>query len=176
MRRDALWKSAILAIALGVGPVCTTHAAVQREGASCPAAQPRQNEASARLVFEEILSRGRISENEHIYHPDFVVRGLTRDANRAEDRAAAEGWRAMVPDLNMTVVHILSNCDLVAVHWLAEGTNTGSGNGFPATGRPVRLRGMTFFRFADSRIIEEWGAFDMLSLMRQLGLASAPGQ
>jgi steroid delta-isomerase-like uncharacterized protein len=157
----------ILVATFGLG---AADAATPQPAATCPMEQPRRNEATARIVFEEILSRGRIAENEHIYHPDFVVRGLTRDSSRAEDRAASEGWRAMAPDLSVTVMHILSNCDHVAVHWVASGTNTGTGNGFPATGRPVRLRGMTFYRFADGRIIEEWSAFDMYSVMRQLGL------
>lgn len=128
------------------------------------------NKRIVRIVFEEILSRGRIAENETIYHPEFVARGLTRDAGRAEDRAAAEGWRQAVPDLRMDVLQIVADCDLVAVHWEGSGTNSGSGNGLPATGRSVRVRGMTFFRLESGQIREEWTAFDQYSMLQQLGL------
>lgn len=137
---------------------------------ACTAESRQRNEATVRIVFEEILGKGRIAENEHIYHPDFVARGMTRDATRAEDRAASEGWRSMAPDLQMKVLHLVSDCDYVAAHFEGSGTNTGEGNGFPATGRTIRVRGMTIFRLADGRIIEEWSSFDQYALLKQLGL------
>jgi predicted ester cyclase len=137
---------------------------------ACTAESRQRNEDTVRIVFEEILGKGRIAENEHIYHPDFVARGMTRDATRAEDRAASEGWRSMAPDLQMKVLHLVSDCDHVAAHFEGSGTNTGEGNGFPATGRTIRVRGMTIFRLVDGRIIEEWSSFDQYALLKQLGL------
>jgi predicted ester cyclase len=136
----------------------------------CTADSRARNAATVRVVFEEILGKGRIDENEHIYHPDFRARGMTRDATRAEDRAASEGWRSMAPDLQMKVLHLVSDCDYVAAHFEGSGTNTGEGNGFPATGRTIRVRGMTIFRLVDGRIIEEWSSFDQYALLQQLGL------
>jgi len=138
--------------------------------AGCSTADLERNKGVARIVFEEILSQGRIAENEHIYDPEFVVHGPTRDAGRAEDRAASEGWRQAAPDLNMMVLRVAAECDLVAVHWEGTGTNTGAGNGLPATGKSIRVWGMTFFRLRDGRIFEEWTAFDQYSMLKQLGL------
>lgn len=139
-------------------------------GERCSLAQLQRNAATVRIVYDEILSKGRIAENEHIYHPDFRVRGITRDATRAEDRAAAEGWRKMAPDLKMTVLRVVADCDFAAVHWEGSGTNTGEGNGIPATGRSIRVRGMTLSRLIKGQIIEEWTSFDQYSLLKQLGL------
>lgn len=136
----------------------------------CSAETRQRNEATVRIVFEEMLGKGRIAENEHIYHPDFRARGITRDATREEDRAATEGWRKMAPDLSMKVLHLVSDCEYVAAHFEGSGTNTGEGNGFPATGRPLRVRGMTIFRLVDGRIVEEWTSFDQYALLQQLGL------
>jgi len=138
--------------------------------AGCDARDLERNKTVARIVFDEILSRGRIAENEHIYDPGFVAHGPSRDAGRAEDRAASEGWRQAAPDLNMKVLRIAAECDLVGVHWEGTGTNTGAGNGLPATGRSIRVWGMTFFRLRDGRILEEWTAFDQYSMLKQLGL------
>jgi len=138
--------------------------------AGCTAADLERNKGVALIVFDEILSKGRIAENEHIYDPGFVAHGPTRDADRAEDRAASEGWRQAAPDLNMKVLRVAAECDLVAVHWEGTGTNTGTGNGLPATGRSIRVWGMTFFRLRDGRIFEEWTAFDQYSMLKQLGL------
>ncbi len=136
----------------------------------CSAKTRAKNVATASIVFEEILSKGLIDENEHIYHPDFVAHGVERDAGRAEDRAASEGWRKMAPDLTMKPLRMVADCSFVAVHWEGTGTNTGEGNGIPATGRKVRVLGMTFFHLKDGRILEEWTSFDQYALMNQLGL------
>jgi predicted ester cyclase len=61
---------------------------------------------------------------------------------------------------------------LVTIYWIARGTNTGAGNGLPATGKKAELAGITIWRIVDGKIKEEWSAFDQLSLMQQLGLAS----
>ena len=56
------------------------------------------------------------------------------------------------------------------VYWVARGTNTGTGNGLPATGKKVEQSGITIWRIVDGKIKEEWSAFDQLSMMKQLGL------
>lgn len=136
----------------------------------CEALDLKRNTVVARTVFEEVLTKGKIAENERLYDPTFVARGLTRDASRAEDRAASEGWRQAFPDLTMKALRLVANCDHVAVHWEGSGTNSGTGNGLPATGRKIRLWGMTFFRMRDGRILEEWTTFDQYSMLKQLGL------
>lgn len=140
----------------------------------CSPASRARNEATARIVFEEILSKGRIAENEHIYHPEFRAHGLTRDADRAEDREASEGWRLAVPDLRVDVLRTVADCAMVAVHFRGTGTNTGEGNGLPATGRKMDVEGMTFFGFKDGKIYEEWTVFDRYAMAEQLGLLGAP--
>lgn len=159
-----------LGISLLALTTVTSALADDMGGQRCSLAQRQQNEATVRLVYDEILSRGRIAENERIYHPEFKVHGVTRDANRAEDQAAAEGWRKMAPDLKMTVLHLVSDCEYVLAHWEGVGTNTGEGNGFPATGRAIRVRGMTLTRLANGLIKDKWTVFDQYSFMKQLGL------
>jgi len=71
----------------------------------------------------------------------------------------------------VAVNQILADGDLVAVYWTAAGTNTQAGMGFPATGKKLRVDGMTLFRFKAGKISEEWSVWDMLSVLRQAGLA-----
>jgi steroid delta-isomerase-like uncharacterized protein len=132
-----------------------------------------KNKAVARIVFEEVLGRGRIEENEKFYSPDFVAHGAKRDSGRAEDREATKGWRQAFPDLTMTVDKIVAEGDLVVVRFIGEGTNTGSGNGLPATGKHLKAAGITIFRIVDGKIKEEWSSFDQMDLLTQLGLMPA---
>jgi len=164
----AVVLSAALVTALSLAALQACGRAAAPGG--CSAADLERNKAVVRIVFDEILSKGRIAENESIYDPEFLNHGPTRDAGRAEDRAASEGWRQAAPDLNVKILRVAAECDLVAVHWEGSGTNTGTGNGLPATGRSIRVWGMTFFRLRDGRIFEEWTQFDQYSMLKQLGL------
>jgi predicted ester cyclase len=137
----------------------------------CKPGVQERNKAIARTVFEEILSQGRVDENEHLYHPTFVAHSPLRDAYRDEDRAASKGWRKAVPNLRMDVLRIVAECNVIVVHWSGSGTNSGEGNGLPATGKTLaNMWGMTIFRIQDGQIREEWTSFDQYALLKQLGL------
>jgi len=125
------------------------------------------NEAVTRRVYEEGLSQGRF---EVPYTEDFVGHGGRATFTHADGMAEARGWRQAFPDLKITVEKQVAERDLVAVHWTARGTNTGTGNGIPATGRAVEMTGTTLFRLDEGRIAEEWTCANSLGLMRQLGL------
>ncbi|HKI04689.1 MAG TPA: ester cyclase [Thermoanaerobaculia bacterium] len=132
-----------------------------------------KNKALARIVFEEVLGKGRIEENEPIYSPSFVAHGMYKESGRVEDREATKGWRQAFPDLKITVDKIVAEGEMVAVRFIGEGTHTGSGNGLAATGKSIRVAGMTMFRIVDGKITEEWSSFDQMDLLRQLGLLPA---
>jgi steroid delta-isomerase-like uncharacterized protein len=138
---------------------------------------PATNEAIARRVFRDILSQGHFDLAATLYAPDFVNHGQTRDADLATDQAAARGWREAAPDIELAPELTVAEGDLIAVLWRARGTNTGAGNGLPATGRHVDARGVTLWRIDGGRIREEWSEFGMLDLLQQAGLVPfGPGE
>jgi steroid delta-isomerase-like uncharacterized protein len=132
-----------------------------------------QNKATAKRAFEEILSRGRYELTEQLYARDFINHGIHSNSSLEEDQAALKGWHAAFPDVVIVPEKLIAEDDLVAIYWIARGTNTGTGNGLPATGKKAELAGITIWRIVDGKIKEEWSAFDQLSMMRQLGLLSA---
>ena len=132
-----------------------------------------QNKAIAKRAFEEILSQGNYELAEQLYAKDFVNHGLHRNASLEEDQAALKGWHQAFSDIVMLPQKLIAEGDLVAIYWIAHGTNTGTGNGLPATGKKAELAGITIWRIVDGKIKEEWSAFDQLSMMQQLGLLPA---
>ena len=132
-----------------------------------------QNKAIARRGFEEILSQGHFELAEQLYAKDFVNHGIHRDATLQEDQTALKGWHEAFSDIVIAPEKLIAEGDLVTVYWIARGTNTGTGNGLPATGKKAELAGITIWRIVDGKIKEEWSAFDQLSLMQQLGLLPA---
>jgi len=139
-----------------------------------PAVEQEKNKQIARSFFEEVLDQGRLDKYAESHAKDFVAHGRDHDGTLEEDMAAAKEERKALPDMRMRVNQILAERDLVAVHWTASGTNTQAGMGFPATGKTIKIDGMTLFRFRDGKICEEWSAWDMLSVLRQAGLYSPP--
>jgi steroid delta-isomerase-like uncharacterized protein len=131
---------------------------------------PEENKAIARRAFEEILSRGRFELADQLYAKDFVNHGIHHDASLEEDQAALKGWHQAFPDVVISPEKLIAEGDLVTIYWVAHGTNTGTGNGLPATGKKAELAGITIWRIVDGKIKEEWSAFDQLSMMQQLGL------
>jgi steroid delta-isomerase-like uncharacterized protein len=141
--------------------------------AANPAFSGEQDEANkvlARRVFDDLYNHRDFAAAQDIYAPDFVNHGVKRDAGLAEDQAALRGWCAAFPDLHINVEKEIAEGDLVTVLWSGEGTNTGAGNGIPATGKHARMRGITIWRVAGGRLAEEWSAFDELGPFRDLGL------
>ena len=135
--------------------------------------EQEKNKQTARSFFD-VLDQGRLDKYAESHAKDFVAHGRDHDGTLEEDMAAAKEERKALPDMRMRVNQILAERDLVAVHWTASGTNTQAGMGFPATGKTIKIDGMTLFRFRHGKICEEWSAWDMLSVLRQAGLYSPP--
>jgi steroid delta-isomerase-like uncharacterized protein len=139
---------------------------------ACAFSLQEQNKALAKRAFEELLSKGRFELAEQLYAKDFVNHGIHRDIGLDEDQAALKGWHQAFPDLAIVPEKLIAEGDLVTIYWIARGTNTGTGNGLPATGKKAEQAGITIWRIVNGKIKEEWSAFDQLSLMQQLGLLS----
>jgi steroid delta-isomerase-like uncharacterized protein len=134
--------------------------------------QDLANKAVARRVFDDLYNRRDFAAARDIYAPDFVNHGVKRDVSLAEDQAALRGWCDAFPDLHIDVNKEIAEGDLVTVLWTGEGTNTGAGNGLPATGRHAQLRGITIWRVVNGKLSEEWSAFDELGPFKELGLVT----
>lgn len=130
----------------------------------------QRNKEIAKRVFLEIFNQGKFEVANEIYAPDFVNHGVRQDVGLKEDQEAARGWKQAFPDLVMSVDQEIAEGDLVTVLWSGRGTNTGTGNGLPATGKKLEGRGITIWRIVDGKIREEWSEFDQLRIMKQLGL------
>lgn len=141
-------------------------------GITCASSLQEQNKALAKRAFEELLSKGKFELAEQLYAKDFVNHGIHRSFGLEEDQAALKGWHEAFPDITIIPDKLIAEGDLVTVYWIARGTNTGAGNGLPATGKKVEQSGITIWRIVNGKIKEEWSAFDQLSLMKQLGLVS----
>jgi len=77
--------------------------------------------------------------------------------------------RSGFPDIQWTLEEMIAEGDKVAVRFTMKGTQQGEFFGFPATGKPIAVQAINFYRLIDDQIIEEYGQPDMLGLLRQIG-------
>ena len=160
------WLSAI--VLLASSPAFALPATAGLPVLETAASRQDENKAVARRVFDEILNQGKFDVAAQIYAPDFRNHGMHRDADLKEDQAAARWEKALCPDLRVTVNQMVAEGDLVTVLWTAHGTNTGRAGLIPATGVKLEERGMTMWRIVDGKIRDEWSAFDLLRIVRQI--------
>ena len=116
------------------------------------------------IEFDRIVG-GRIDEAWVGYHP---FAGPVPDPERVERGSAA--MAEAFPDLRTAEADSVKEGDKVAFRWLLSGTHEGGFMGVAATGRRVEVMGMDIVRVADGEIVEHWGEFDAMGLLRQIGV------
>jgi steroid delta-isomerase-like uncharacterized protein len=132
------------------------------------------NKRLARRVVEDVWNRGNRAAVEELYAADVVNLGLPPGRAALLDGLAAT--RAAFPDRQWAVEAVVAEGDTVVVRWTATGTHAGELAGIPATGRRVRVAGVTIFRVAGGVVREWWRVADDLGMLQQLGaLPSALG-
>jgi steroid delta-isomerase-like uncharacterized protein len=83
---------------------------------------------------------------------------------------------ASFPDLHFTIEDMVAEGDKVVYRYSLRGTHQNDFMGIAATGRQVNVTGIHIYRVDDGKLQEEWENWDMLGLMRQLGVLPQPGQ
>jgi len=88
-------------------------------------------------------------------------------------RQKVAGFKAIFPDLEEDLQDIIASGDTVATRWVVTGSQQQEFMGIPASGQPIRVEGMNFYRLKDGRVTDMWTQFDGVALMQQLGAIPA---
>jgi steroid delta-isomerase-like uncharacterized protein len=125
------------------------------------------NKAAVRACFEN-ASRGNFDALHQIVTEDYV---LHPEEVRGADglREMAEGYRAAISGLTVTVDHQFTEGDHVATRYTLRGRHGGELMGTPPTGNDIEVSGLTISRCRDGRIEEEWELVDVPGLLAQIG-------
>ncbi len=85
-------------------------------------------------------------------------------------------FHSAFPDLHVEIEDMLAEGDKVACRFHFGGTNRGSFQGMPPTGKSAVVTGTGIFRILGGKLTDNWVNFDALGLMQQLGVVPTPGQ
>jgi len=120
------------------------------------------------IEFDRVVD-GRIDETWLSYH---LFTDSALDPERVE-RVLAMIQRAF-PDLSVAQADQVTEGDKVAFRWMMSGTHEGELMGVAPTGQRVAVMGIDIFRIENGEIIDYWGEFDVMGMLRQLGITSPP--
>jgi steroid delta-isomerase-like uncharacterized protein len=128
-----------------------------------------ENRARARRWMDEVWNQRRedtidemLAVNALGHMEGAEVRGP------AQFRQVRDQLIGAFPDLSIVVEDTVAEGDNVVVRWSVRGTHTGGTLGIEATRRPVDFRGITWFRFANGKLVEGWDAWNQGALLQSL--------
>jgi predicted ester cyclase len=85
-----------------------------------------------------------------------------------------ERIRSAFSDIKLSVEDAFGAQNKIVVRWSGTMTHSGDGLGISASGKPVRITGVTIARIIDGRIVEGWDHWDQLGMLQQIALTTQP--
>ncbi|MCH6259146.1 ester cyclase [Puniceicoccaceae bacterium K14] len=76
--------------------------------------------------------------------------------------------RNAFPDFNFDIQEVIEGEEKVAARWVMSGTHRGDLPMIPATGKPFRISGMTFYYFSNGKVSGHKQCFDQLGFIQQI--------
>jgi steroid delta-isomerase-like uncharacterized protein len=139
------------------------------------------NAANRRLVrkwFDQVWNKQRAETIDAMLSPTCIAHGKAADGGDAIGpgvfREFHKAYLGAFPDLKVSVEDVVAEGGKAAVRWVATGTHQGGTLGFPATGKTIRMQGMSFVKIKGGRIVEGWDSYDQHGMLQQLGITTAP--
>jgi predicted ester cyclase len=135
------------------------------------------NKAVVRRLLEDILSDGQLDVADEIIADGYqdsgpvAVPGLPPGPEGM--KMFATFYRTAFPDIRFTVEEQIAEGDVVATRWTSTATHAGQLDEIPPSNNKVNCSGVSIDRVVDGKMVEGWGVFDELGMLRQMGVISS---
>lgn len=136
-------------------------------------ATAEENKSLLMRYFDE-MNKGNESYLDEYFAEDYIYHGPAGELNVEKFKAIHSMFLSAFPDAIASVEDMIAVGDKVATRWKIRGTHKGELQGMAPTGKEVTITGIIITRVEDGKVVEEWEAFDQLSLMQQLGAIPLP--
>jgi steroid delta-isomerase-like uncharacterized protein len=133
-----------------------------------------------RMAHEEVWSKGNLVVADKIYSNEIVRHSADQRDLRGREpyKQFMLGTREAFPDWKETVQNVVASGDLVATKVLITATMTGTMRGpdgtLPPTGKRLEVPCAVFYRIAKDKIVEIWGYYDSVPILKALGVLPPP--
>lgn len=134
----------------------------------------KTNKALLLQFMDEIWNRGDFTHLDTFLAPKYTIHQdpgdpwefQTLDLATFKDRV--NSLRNLFPDLHFTVNEAIAEGDKVAISWQFQGTHKGNIRELQATGKQVKVLGLTIYYFDDKKIRGHLQVVDRLGFFEQL--------
>lgn len=135
------------------------------------------NKSTVIGFVSSIWNEKDLSQLDQFFSQEFKrrVNNVEIASNKEELTANLQVYLTGFPDLNLTIDDILPYRDQVIMNWTITGTNTGVFGEYPATGKKIKVSGLSRLIFDQAgKICHEDVFYNELSLLQQLGYSLTP--
>jgi steroid delta-isomerase-like uncharacterized protein len=137
---------------------------------------PSENQALVHRYFDAVISGRDLASASELMDPScasmlpnlIFTLPLPMRGPQSWTRVMTALLEAM-PDLTTTIDDEVASGDTVVVRWTSRGTNTGSVGLIPPSNASVTLEGITWFRIAGGKLVENLVNEDQFGLLQQIG-------
>jgi predicted ester cyclase len=132
------------------------------------------NEANLKVyleMFEKVFNGRDLSLVEKYVSKDFKRRNSPPGAPTGPEltKTFVAATARAFPTRKLTNDVIICRGDFVIATQTIEGINDGPYMGMPPTGKSFKFTGIDIYRYKDGMMVEAWGDYDVLGMMRQMG-------
>ncbi len=132
------------------------------------------NKTTVRRFMTEVLEQGNMSYINQLCAPNYVNRMTGQGIESLKQMGGM--MKTIVPDWHFKVENMVAEDDQVVVRFTMDGTVTGSVMGSKPSGKAFSVRGLTYYRLENGKIVEDDPILSQ-DIMQLLGLpANAMGQ
>lgn len=131
------------------------------------------NEETMRRFVDEVINKQCLAIIDEVIHPSYVFRTPGQEINgRQALKEFFIDYHTAFPDLLVTIDDLICTDNKAVLIFTLTGTHENELMGIPATGKQVKINGMTYSRIENGQIIEEWELLDQLTMFQQLDIIS----
>jgi len=112
-----------------------------------------ENKTIVRRFMTEVLQKGDMSLIDQICAPNYVNR-MTGQGIDSFKQISGLILKA-IPDYHITIEDLVAEGDQVVARFTMTGTVTGSIMGSKPTGKAISVRGLTYYRLSNGKIVED---------------------
>jgi steroid delta-isomerase-like uncharacterized protein len=133
------------------------------------------NKALMRRFLEEVFNKQNPAAIDEFIAPNHVDHTLPPFLPTTPEgtKRAIGIFLTAFPDVHLTIEDMIAEGDKVVTRYTSRGAQKGAFMGIPPSGRQVTVSSIIIARFADGKIVEEWGLDDQIGMLQQLGIIPA---
>ena len=128
-----------------------------------------------RLWYQELWDNWNIAVADDLLTEDYRLHapGVPVPLDRETTKQVVAMYGTSFPDLKHMLDEVIAEVDTVAIRWTVRGTHRGEFQGIPATGKSIKLSGITVHHLMDARVRETWLVYDNMELLQQIDAVAA---